>query len=319
MSQVILDITECPHCTDKCITFPNASLFLSLLIQDPITARYPSYRPPITCVSSSGLTLPDDLNHLPPPQPQIPRHRIPRLNPRQLALLQAIPLQQALLLLRTQQHMLRHQLVLRDVDQQILLLEGLDDAGQHDGDNLERRGGDALLGDEDARLEVVLVDVLREGAHLLDADGEFGAELDPDGADGGCRIGVGGCGEWGVFLDHGGGGFEGGGHFLAVGAAERVGEARSELVEGDGFFVFCQLISLRAKALVRATRWHRRWSRGAMLRKNGPILCQSTSRELCAMLAKAGRALSRRRLAASPTLGLQSRPYCTSLCLPKRG
>ena len=87
-------------------------------------------------------------------------------------------------------------------------------------------------------MEIVLVDVLREGAHLFDADGGVGAEFNPDGTDCGSGVGIGGCGQGSIFFDHGSGGFEGGGHFFAIGAAERVGEAGAEFVKGDGFFVF---------------------------------------------------------------------------------
>lgn len=135
--------------------------------------------------------------------------------------------------------MFRYELVLRDVHEQILLLKGLNDAGQYDRHDLQRRGRDTLLGDEDACVKVVLVDVLRKGAHLLNADGGFSAEFDPDGADGSgwCRID--GGGQRGVFLDHGRRGFEGGGHLLAVGATERVGEARAKFIEADGLLILC--------------------------------------------------------------------------------
>lgn len=96
---------------------------------------HPLYRPPIARIPPRRLTLPNNLNHLPPSQTQIPRNRIPRLNPRQLTFLQPIPLQQLLLLIHTQQHMLRHQLMMRNIHQQILLLEGLDHDGVHRWDD----------------------------------------------------------------------------------------------------------------------------------------------------------------------------------------
>lgn len=113
--------------------------------------------------------------------------------------------------------MLGHELVMRDVDQQILLLEGLDDGGQHDRDNLQGRGRDGCLRDEDSGVKVVLVDVLGKGPHLLDPDGLLGAEFDPDGPDrrwGWIWIGRGGRG--GVFLHHGDSRTSGKGHFLAT-------------------------------------------------------------------------------------------------------
>ena len=181
------------------------------------SSLFPSDRPPVTSIPPGRLTSPNDLHHLPFPQPQILRHGIPHLDPRQLALLQAISLQQLHLLLRTQKLMRRHQLMMRNIDQQILLLEGLDDGGENDGDDLERGGGDRGLCDEDAGLEFVLVDVLGEGAHLLYAYARVRGEFDPDGADLGLRGGFGFRGYGGVFCKHGVGGFEGGVHLLAAG------------------------------------------------------------------------------------------------------
>ncbi len=106
---------------------------------------------------------------------------------------------------------------MRNVDQEVLLLERLDDGGQDDGDDLEGGGRDGGLGDEDAGEELVLGDVLGEGAHLLDADAGVGGEFDPDGADLGLRGRVRLCGEGGVFGEHGVGGAEGGVHFFAAG------------------------------------------------------------------------------------------------------
>lgn len=88
--------------------------------------------------------------------------------------------------------------MLRDVDQQILLLERLDDVRLHGGDDFQGCGRDGGLRDEDAGVELVLVDVLGEGAHLLDADAGVGAEFDPDGADLRERGRVGLCGDGGV-------------------------------------------------------------------------------------------------------------------------
>ena len=109
--------------------------------------------------------------------------------------------------------------MMRNVDQQILLLEGLNDKArliQHCGDNLERGGRDGGLGDEDAGVKIVLTAVVGEVAHLLYADGLISGEFDPDGADDGNRVGVCFCFEWGIFLHHGGCGFEGCCHFLAA-------------------------------------------------------------------------------------------------------
>lgn len=106
---------------------------------------------------------------------------------------------------------------MRNIDQQILFLEGLDDGWENDGDDLERGGGDGGLCDEDAGLEFVLVDVLGEGAHLLYAYAGVRGEFDPDGADLGLRGRFGFRRYGGVFCKHGVGGFEGGIHLLAAG------------------------------------------------------------------------------------------------------
>lgn len=143
-----------------------------------------------------------------------------------------------------------HELVVRDVDQQVLLLERLDDVRLDGGDDLERGGGDGGLRDEDARVELVLVDVLGEGAHLLDADAGVGAEFDPDGADLRERGRVGFRGEGGVFGEHGVGGFEGGVHFLAAAVGGLVASAPWEpffLEEGWG-----------GEGQTQAHRWGRR-------------------------------------------------------------
>lgn len=64
--------------------------------------RLSSQSPPITCVSSRCLRLPDNLHHIPSSQPEVPRHRVVQLDSRKLRLLQPIPLQQTLLLLRAE-------------------------------------------------------------------------------------------------------------------------------------------------------------------------------------------------------------------------
>ena len=165
--------------------------------------RPPSDGPSIARISPRGLAPANNLDHLPPPQPQIARDGIAGLDPRQLALLQAVAFEQLFLLLRAEQDVLGHELVVGDVDEEVLLLERFDDVGQHDGDDLQRGGRDAGLADENAGEEIVLGDVLGKGAHLLDPDGQLGGEFDPDGAD--LRRGrrVSRRGERGVFGQHG--------------------------------------------------------------------------------------------------------------------
>lgn len=113
--------------------------------------------------------------------------------------------------------MRRYKLMMRNIDQQILLLERLDDGRENDGDDFQRGGGDGGLGYENAGVKFVLVDVLGEGAHLLYTDAGVGGKFDPDGTDLGLRVGVGFCRYRGVLCEHGVGGSEGGVHFLAAG------------------------------------------------------------------------------------------------------
>ena len=85
--------------------------------------------------------------------------------------------------------MLRDQLVPSDVDQQILLLEMLADTAGDTAQQTHSGRGDRGLGDEHAGVEVVLVDNMVEGAHLLGTDtGRVGAEFNVDGS--AVRLGV---------------------------------------------------------------------------------------------------------------------------------
>lgn len=105
---------------------------------------------------------------------------------------------------------------MRNIDQQILLLECLDDGRENDRDDFQRGRGNGCLCDENTGVEFVLVDVLGESAHLFYADAGVGGEFDPDGANLGLRVGIGFCGYGSVFCKHGVGGSEGGVHFLAA-------------------------------------------------------------------------------------------------------
>ncbi len=108
-------------------------------------------------------------------------------------------------------------------------------------------------------MEMVRAYMLCECAQVFYAEGRFGREIDPDGADCGLRVGFGFCREGCVFCVHGVGGSEGGVHSAAtgegrvsVGAAFRagvaeelvlrgtvgVGELFSELVQRDVEFFF---------------------------------------------------------------------------------
>lgn len=143
-------------------------------------------------VATRCLTRPNNLDNLPPLQPKIPRYGILLQNPRQLRLLQPIPLQQRRLLVPAQHDVLGHQLVVRDVDEQVVLQEALN-LGQalEAGERLARRGRQGHVGDHDAALEVVVHHVLCEVADLRDAKRVGVEELDVDGPAIGRRVGVG--------------------------------------------------------------------------------------------------------------------------------
>ena len=71
-----------------------------------------------------------------------------------------------------------------DVDQQILLDEALHARVlRHSGDNLERRGRDVDVGDEDTSVVVVPGELLNEGSHVLHADGVVADELNVNATD----------------------------------------------------------------------------------------------------------------------------------------
>src|SRR5579859_266855 len=73
---------------------------------------------PITSIPPRSLALPNNLHHLSPSKSIIPSHRICNLNPRQLRLLQPIPGQQFLLLLRSHNNMSWNKFMVSDVDQE---------------------------------------------------------------------------------------------------------------------------------------------------------------------------------------------------------
>lgn len=159
---------------------------------------------PVTGISTRRLTNSDNLDNLSPLEPQIPRHRILLQDTRQLRLLQAVPLQQRSLLLPGEQHVPRHQLVVRNVDQQVVLEEALNLGQALDGSKRLAGGGRQRHGGHhDARLVVVGDCVLCKVADLRDAKLLVGQELDPDGAAVGHGVGVGGCDGRGVFAEHG--------------------------------------------------------------------------------------------------------------------
>lgn len=190
--------------------------FLNIAIQLP---SYLLNAKPVTRISSCRLGLPNNLHHLSASQAKVPRNRITKLNSRQLRILQSISLQQRSSLLLTEQHMCRNQLVMRDVNQQVLLNEALDSClGRNRRDDLERSGSDVDVGDQDTGVKVIRRQVLSEGAHLLDTHAGVWKKLHPDGSDvWGGRIGVCGCDRIGISDNHGIRGASGELHLSAAG------------------------------------------------------------------------------------------------------
>lgn len=125
------------------------------------------------------------------------------LDPRQLRILQTIPLQQSLSLLPTQEHMFRHELMLRDVHQQLALHERLDATHVgHARDDLERARGGRDVGYEDARVVVGGARLLYKVSHVLDADCAVLDEGDVDCSNVCFGVWVGGCWQGRVFAVH---------------------------------------------------------------------------------------------------------------------
>ena len=83
----------------------------------------PSVRYPVCDISSSCLRRSDDLHDLPFADAKVPRNRVLTLNLGQLALLCPVALEQLRLLRVREHHMLGYQFMVRDVDEQFLLLE----------------------------------------------------------------------------------------------------------------------------------------------------------------------------------------------------
>lgn len=142
--------------------------------------RYFSDSPSITCISPRRFALADDLDDLSSTQAEISGDGIADLDTGQLTLPETISLEQRLFLGRAQEDVFGHELVVGDVDEQVAFKEGLDDGGQHCRDDFERCGRDGGLRDEDARGEVVGVDVMRKRSHLFDPDVLLALEFHPD-------------------------------------------------------------------------------------------------------------------------------------------
>jgi len=182
-----------------------------------------SHAQPVTGIPPSSLARSNNLDHLPTLEPQIPCNRILGQDPRQLCLFEAIPLQQRGLFLAAEQDVLGHKLVVRNVDEQILLEKALNERElRGDGHDLAGLRGEGDGGNQNAGLEVVLGAVLDKLLHHANADrGLFRAELNPDRAALRLRVGV-LRGRWrGELLDHCFAGASGELHLCAAGGKVR--------------------------------------------------------------------------------------------------
>merc|ERR1712232_960668 len=75
-----------------------------------------SHAEPVGDVAPRGFRWPDYLHHLSSLHPKVPRCGIVELNPRQLGLFELVAVQQSILLVIRHRLMLRHELVMSDID-----------------------------------------------------------------------------------------------------------------------------------------------------------------------------------------------------------
>ena len=109
-------------------------------------------------VTAGRLRGSNDFDDLASLEAVIPGHRVTGLDPHELVLLQPVPVQQLTLLLRHQDDVLRHQLVLRDVDQKLGLQKLLQDVlWRHVHQRLLGTRGHAALDDDDGAVDVLLL------------------------------------------------------------------------------------------------------------------------------------------------------------------
>lgn len=160
--------------------------------------------PAVTGIATRSLGLANNLDNLTTAQTKVASNRIRDLYTGQLGLLQTVALKELGLLLGAEQNMLGNQFVAGDVNKKILFLEVLADAAWDTGKKAHGRGRDRGLRDEDAGVEVVLINQMVEGAHLLGSDTRgIGAEVDVDCAAVGLGVWVCFAGQWCVLHLHG--------------------------------------------------------------------------------------------------------------------
>ena len=143
---------------------------INLPVPFPATLFCSLNNPAVTGIATCSLRLADNLNDLTATQTKVAGDRVGDLYTGQLGLFQTIAFEELALLLGAKQDVLGDQLVAGDVDEQILFLEVLADAAGDSGEQTHGRGRDRCLRDEDTGVEVVLIDKVVEGAHLLGSD-----------------------------------------------------------------------------------------------------------------------------------------------------
>ena len=96
-------------------------------------------------------------------------------------------------------------------------MESLDDSRKYNRGDFHGGRSNGVLGDQNAGLKIVGIDVVNKHSHLFDADGIVAAEFYPDSTDAVVyRVGILRCGRGRVFLYHGEGRVGGEGHLLAT-------------------------------------------------------------------------------------------------------
>ena len=143
----------------------------------------------------------------------------------------------------TQQDVFRHQLMLRDIHQQVLLVEDLNHPRQHARNQLLRAPGHRPVRDEDPRVIVPLVDRVRELPEVPRAHALVVVELHPHGADVRRRRRLRRGRRRRVLVEHGLRRARGETHLAPVGAALGARVLRGEGVERDVDFVLQDLVA----------------------------------------------------------------------------
>ena len=103
-----------------------SSCSITSTVDSQSVGRSGSVGDPVCDVATSGLRRAYNLHDLTFTHAKVPRHRILALNLRQLLRLGSVALQELLLLGFGEEHVLGHEFVLRDVDEQLVLNEELE-------------------------------------------------------------------------------------------------------------------------------------------------------------------------------------------------